>query len=226
MNGRYVQFGPAPCDPRWLEADPMDLSGLLKSGENVIGVQALYYGFGDGTWPIGKPGFIFYLEIEEQNGAKQLIVSDAVWRVLLTRAWRPGYYKRWYLRSLQEEFDARAYPYGWQEPGYSMNELWVAAMTLQGRPDQPALTTLYKEYMLDVSGAGCKEAQLRKRSIPLMREEKVAVQRLSEQYRLEWQRPVEDYFEFITPDARRGRRQCRRRSGWAAGPLRRQAASR
>ena len=80
VNGRYVQFGPAPCDPRWLEADPMDLSGLLKSGENAIGVQALYYGFGDGTWPIGKPGFIFYLEIEEQNGAKQLIVSDEAWR--------------------------------------------------------------------------------------------------------------------------------------------------
>lgn len=201
VNGRYVQFGPAPSDPRWLEADPMDLSGLLKSGENVIGVQALYYGFGDGVWPIGKPGLIIYLEIEEQNGGKQLIVSDEAWRVLLTRAWRPGQYKRWYLRSLQEEFDARAYPYGWQEPGYSMNELWVAAMTLQGRPDQPALTTLYKEYMLDVSGARCKEAQLRKRSIPLMREEKVAVQRLSEQYRLEWQSPVEDYFEFITPEA-------------------------
>ena len=29
VNDRRVQWGPSPCDPRWLEADPLDLTKLL-----------------------------------------------------------------------------------------------------------------------------------------------------------------------------------------------------
>ena len=39
------------------------------------------------------------------------VVSDAAWQALLCRAWPPGHPKRWYLRALQEEFDARLYPH-------------------------------------------------------------------------------------------------------------------
>ena len=58
INGRRVQWGPAPCDPRWLEADPIDLTNLLEPGENVIAATVLHYGIGDGTWVMGKPGFL------------------------------------------------------------------------------------------------------------------------------------------------------------------------
>ncbi|MBR9999641.1 MAG: alpha-L-rhamnosidase, partial [Cyclobacteriaceae bacterium] len=63
VNGQRVQFGPAPNDPRYSEADRIDLKSWLKNGENSIGVEILFYGFGDGTSPIGKPGFIFKLDI-------------------------------------------------------------------------------------------------------------------------------------------------------------------
>jgi alpha-L-rhamnosidase len=118
LDGRRVQWGPAPCDPRWMEADPVDLTAGLHAGLNVIGATVLFYGQGDGTWPCGKPGFLFRLEIEHADGRAETIVSDSSWRSLLCRAWKPGHYKRWYLRALQEEYDARLDPRGWAETGF------------------------------------------------------------------------------------------------------------
>src|ERR1019366_7308342 len=53
VNGQRVQWGPAPCDPRRAEAEPVDLTGYLQPGENVFGATVLFYGTGDGTWPLG-----------------------------------------------------------------------------------------------------------------------------------------------------------------------------
>lgn len=112
VNGHYVQFGPAPSDPRYSECDPMDaITPFLCEGPNVLAVQALYFGQGDGTWPLGKPGLICKLEIETLDG-KTLVVSDHSWRAMLARTWKPGQYKRWYLRALQEERDERLFPKG------------------------------------------------------------------------------------------------------------------
>jgi hypothetical protein len=62
VNGRCVQWGPVPCDPRWAEAGPIDLTSYLQSGANVLAATVLFYGIGDGTlkrWPQwlldGKP---------------------------------------------------------------------------------------------------------------------------------------------------------------------------
>ena len=67
VNGQRVQWGPAPCDPRWAEADPLDVTSRLQAGTNVLGATVLFYGAGDGTWPLGKPGFLFWLEIEHAD---------------------------------------------------------------------------------------------------------------------------------------------------------------
>src|SRR4028118_2027466 len=63
VNGQRVQSGPAPCDPRDQEADPLDLTSFLVSGVNTIGIEVLYFGVGDGTWPLGLPGLLFSLDI-------------------------------------------------------------------------------------------------------------------------------------------------------------------
>ena len=57
---------------------------------------------------MGKPGFILNLDMDQEK-----LVTDASWDCFLAKSWQPGQYKRWFLRSLQEEFDARLYPYGW-----------------------------------------------------------------------------------------------------------------
>jgi hypothetical protein len=200
VNGRRVQWGPAPADPRWPEADPVDLTELLTTGKNVLGATVLYYGSGDGTSPIGKPGFLFRLEIEHADGTKETIVSDPSWQALLCRAWAPGHYKRWYLRALQEEFDARLYPQNWSAPQFTAGPEWLPAMPLGGSPNRPALSTGYYEYMTDIGG-GPANSELRPRSVPMLRETLVPVARLTETLRLEWTRSLRDYFDFRTPNA-------------------------
>ena len=201
VNGARVQWGPAPSDPRWLEVDPLDLSAQLRQGENVIAATVLFYGLGDGTSPAGKPGFVFRLEIETTDGARQLIVSDEGWRCTPSRAWRPGHYKRWYLRSLQEEFDARAYPYGWDAPGYAPDASWCAPMILPGSSaDTPPISSSYNEYALDLRGDP-ERCALRARSVPLMQETIVPVARLASSFFVRWRVPPEEYFDLLTPDA-------------------------
>jgi alpha-L-rhamnosidase len=81
INGTYLQFGPAPFDPRRPEADPVDITSLLKTGENVIGVEVLYYGTGDGTWPTGKPGFIMNLKLTGNQDEKSCQPMSRGWSV-------------------------------------------------------------------------------------------------------------------------------------------------
>lgn len=200
VNGERVQWGPAPCDPRWAEADPVDLTAQLQSGQNTLGATVVFFGTGDGTAPLGKPGFLFWLEIEQADGSKLTIASDTSWRCHLCRAWPPGRAKRWYLRSLQEEFDARRYPYGWSKSEFKPDKSWAAAQPLGGSPNKPALATGYYEYMLDI-GRGPADAELRPRSIPMLREFPVPVGKLAAAYQLEWSYPIQDYFDFRIPNA-------------------------
>src|ERR1035441_8165667 len=200
LNGQRVQWGPAPSDPRWAEADPLDLTGYLEPGRNVLGVTVLFYGTGDGTWPLGKPGFLFWLEIEHADGRVERVVSDGQWKAMVCRAWRPGRAKRWYLRALQEEFDARLYPYGWSGPEFQPDGKWLSAMPLVGSPNKPALSTNYDEYTLNLSG-GPADTALRPRSIPLLRESLVPAAKLSETLWVEWHSTPEDYFDFRIPNA-------------------------
>jgi hypothetical protein len=199
-NGRRIQFGPAPCDPRFEEMDPVDLTQVLQAGRNALGVQVLYYGHGDGTWPVGKPGLIFWLEIELTDGQKRVIASGSSWQAHYARAWRPGQFKRWYLRALQEDFDARYYPHGWQTLDFTPGQEWVPAMVLDGPSDKPPVATSYPDYALDV-GASRSGVELRPRSIPLLREQWQPVQRIAESLWLEWRRPAEEYFELGTPES-------------------------
>ena len=200
INGKRIQWGPAPSDPRYSEADPMDLGQHLQAGKNVIGATALYFGLGDGTWPIGKPGFIFYLDIEFTDGSKQQILSDESWKVKLARSWKPGQYKRWYLRALQEEFDARLYPDGWTSSDYLPDDDWLQPEILKGSASKPALNTNSADYLNNSSGDG-GSTELRKRSIPLLTEENIAVGEMIESFQVNWKRPVEEYFEMVPPSA-------------------------
>jgi len=224
VNGERVQWGPAPADPRWPEADPLDLSALLRPGYNVLGVEVLFYGHGEGTWPMGKPGLLMRLDMEFADGRKEQVVTDDSWLCLLDRAHRPGQYRRWFLRALQEEFDARLHPQGWDTLEYKVNapqagrlchqshqcHQWRPAMVLAGRADKPSMCTGYDDY-LGGSGiptshrrdacATTPDAELRERSIPLMRETDVPTLRLSDSGLVVWKRDPDDWFEFRMPDA-------------------------
>jgi hypothetical protein len=199
VNGKRIQWGPPPSDPRWVEVDPLDLSNSLREGVNVFGVEVLFYGHGDGTWPVGKPGFLFNVGIEGNDGRSTSVLSDESWQVHLARSWKPGQYKRWYLRSLQEEFDARLYPYGWHAAGFKTDQSWLAPVSIGCPANKPSICANYPDYALDARHTG-ENAELRERSIPLMKETILPVHRLAESCWILWKRPPEEYFEVVAPD--------------------------
>ncbi len=200
LNGKRVQWGPPPADPRWPDADPVELKDLLQPGRNVLGATVLYYGTGDGTWPIGKPGFIFRLEIEKDRGDRDMIVSDESWQSFVARSWRPGQYKRWYLRALQEEFDARLYPYGWDRDGFETGADWLPALVLECPADKPSICSGYPDYAMDSRGDR-SVCVLLPRRIPMLLETDVPAMVLADSFQVRWRRSPEEYYEFRTPDS-------------------------
>jgi hypothetical protein len=200
VNGRRVQWGPAPCDPRAYEADPLELTRWLVPGRNVIGVEVLYYGHGEGTWPLGKPGLIFALRVEEPGGQVSEVRSDDTWRVLLDRAHRPGQFRRAAERALQEDFDARLHPAGWSAPGFVPDAAWLAPQLLEARADGPAAAGPHADYLSE-SEIAPATASLRAREVPLVRETLRPIDRLIRSGRVRWRRDPRDWFEFRIPGA-------------------------
>lgn len=201
VNGQRVQWGPAPCDPRNLDVDPVDLKPYLKAGVNVIGVEVLFFGHGDGTWPGGKPGLLLNLEIEA-GSAKQHVVTDKTWQALLDRAHRPGQFKRWFLRALQEEFDARLYPYGWDTPGFHTDSRWVDAMEVACPPDKPPGCRTDRHWSADsVDRTAPGASALRMRQIPLTRETFFPAKALAHSGRVIWKRDPADWFDIRMKDS-------------------------
>jgi alpha-L-rhamnosidase len=200
VNGERVQWGPAPCDPRWPEADPLDLTAYLRKGKNVIGASVLFYGVGDGTWVMGRPGFLFQLNMTWAGGRREQVVSDENWQAHVARSWTPGHYKRWYLRAFQEEFDARLYPWGWDEPGFKPGNGWRNAQIYGVGGDKPTICGGGPPTQLEVDG-DAKLCSLRARSIPLLKEVELGGFALKEAALLSWNTTPEEYFECMTPDA-------------------------
>ena len=190
VNGQRVQWGPAPCDPRNLDADPLDLQPFLKAGKNVIGIEVLFYGFGEGTWPGGKPGLLFHLDLDVAGGHQQL-VSDKTWQSLLDRAHQPGHYKRWFLRSLQEECDARLWPFGWDAAGFQPDARWIAAQELKCPPDKGSACSSGGWSNDSVDRTAPEVSALRMRQIPPVRETLVAAQALAHSGRVHWNRSTQ-----------------------------------
>jgi hypothetical protein len=182
VNGERVLWGPAPADPRWPEADPLDLTSCLKPGHNEITVDVLWFGHGEGTYVPSNPGFILKMEIEDENGSRRL-VSDIDWNVAVDRSLPPGGHAQWMLRALQEKRDLRVKPTDWMAP---------AALNIPA--DKPTLCG-----PACPGGPQClnhSDKFLRWRMIPLMREEMIDDVRLIEKGRVQWKRMPDDWFDF------------------------------
>jgi hypothetical protein len=194
VNGRFVQRGPAPCDPRYWDIDPVDLGPYFHAGENVIGAIALHYGGGDGTWvpstppgSSGSQGFWFKAE------APLRFTSDEAWRSLRARCWPAGSYQRWFLRALQEEFDARHWPAGWCEAGFD-DSAWRPVQLSRTPPDRPNLPELGRDGWRN-------DWRLRERTIPPLREQVVQPARILNAAWVDWKIPPEEYFESFPTEA-------------------------
>lgn len=193
VNGQRVQWGPAPFDPRWPEADRVNIKRYLHVGKNVIACQVLFYGAGDGTSPIGKAGLICKFKVGDKY-----LGSDSTWKSCLPKSWPMGQYKRFFLRSLQEAFDARLFPYGWNTENYLPTPDWLSSHESATSAMQPSISTDIPDYQWQVYGT---TGNIRERSIPMMIENEVPVKQLTESAWITWKRPAEEYFDVMTQNA-------------------------
>ena len=149
VNGHFVQRGPAPCDPRVWDVDPIDLASHLRAGDNVIAGLVCYFGHGDGTWvpftPVGQGcgGFLFQAGLAIPEGTLEL-KTDSSWKTSLGRCWVSGRSKRWFLRALQKIFDARLYPEGWNTAAFD-DSGWAPANELAIPAGQPLMAETRRE---------------------------------------------------------------------------------
>jgi hypothetical protein len=193
LNGKYVQFGPAPSDPRHAEADPVDLADYLEIGKNVIAVHVLFFGQGDGTWVTGKPGLLFRL-----NLGKEVIASDETWVCCVDRSRKPGRHKRWFLRALQEEVQFSLSERSWTSKHRVEGPHWHKAMVLDADPEQTPIIGSYRSYNEDISMVS-RSGSLRPRSIPMMTEEIFQAEQINA-FEVTWRINPNDWFDFRVPD--------------------------
>lgn len=198
VNGRRVQRGPAPFDPRHQEWDPINLDGCLNTGENVIGILVCYFGFSEGTYIANTPGMQMELNIACASGS-QRIVSDANWRTRRGVAWKGTTYKRSYLRALQESFDARFDPVGWNAPNYDDSD-WLNAKEWQLDPNKPMIARKGNDLVCyDIPDDS--SFTMTERDIPFLRETREQAAALVAAGCIVWKRPPEEYFDHHLDDA-------------------------
>ncbi len=167
VNGERRPMGPAPADPRWMEADPLDLTPLLRRGGNAIGATVLFYGQGDGTWPCGKPGFLFWLEI----GARRRPDGEDRVRCVLAGPSMPGLAGRT-LRSAgtcalsRKNSTPANIPAAGAAPAIGPGRTGSRRCRWPDRPTSSSACTDYPEYQLEIA-ADPKLTELRSRSIPV-----------------------------------------------------------
>ena len=193
VNGKRVQWGPAPCDPRWVDVDPVNIRDYMQQGKNVIGIEVLWYGEGEGTYIPSNPGLIAKIEIIK-SASVQVITTDSTWKCFIERGHLPGKHKQFFLRALQEDFDARKYPYGWNTNDYAENSKWVNAYELPIDSSKPTLCG--PTY---TGGHECLKPEsvfLRKRQIPLMKEYNLGIINFEDCGVVFWKHAPEDWFDF------------------------------
>ena len=186
--------GPAPCDPRHEEADPFDAAPYLKKGHNVLAVRVLFYGFGEGTWVAGNPGLLYRLQVGDA-----CIYSDASTVCCVDYAHRPGQFQRWFLRALQEDYDARREMPGWQGEAFSPSSAWKPAMVTSECADRPSVYTAYDEYTAGGFSPTDDSGRLYKREIPMPQEVFVPAASLVESGTVTWLTAPDDWFYFRSP---------------------------
>ena len=138
LNGKRVNdhyFAPGWPDYRKRQlARAVDVTGLLREGENALGAtlsDGWFSGnilFADRRRNGGTPRFLCQLEIVYGDGRREVIASDGSWKASSGPVVTADFYDG-------EVYDARLELPGWNEPGYD-DSTWVAPAT---HPVDPVL---------------------------------------------------------------------------------------
>jgi len=126
-NGVSVSVGPARSDIRNWRYETVDLAPYLRPGTNVIGATVWNWGeLRPGAQISRRTAFL----LQSDSAAEAAIDSGSSWKVQWDRAYgfTPGQseVQGYYAAAPGESLDARAYPWGWEKPGFDDSK-WSAA---------------------------------------------------------------------------------------------------
>ncbi|WP_308188906.1 alpha-L-rhamnosidase N-terminal domain-containing protein [Streptacidiphilus sp. ASG 303] len=198
VNGERTAWGPAPCDPRVLEADTVDLTAALHEGVNTLLVEVLYLGTGEGTYVAGRPGLLALLEAEQADGTPLVLGTDASWRARTDRSRPPGAPRRSFLRGWQETTDLRRCPLRHDDAG------WRPAVALDVPADRPPIAGTLTDVVGDTWLPAGTPVHLVERGIPLLAEHDLLTAGLTDWGSADWgsgagRADPDDWFDFRTP---------------------------
>jgi hypothetical protein len=132
VNGQEACRGPVRSDPRRQRSELVEVAPLLRAGENVVAVQARYYGAPMSWWvpaPTGLQlgGGCFLAELLAEG--QSLLGTDEQWRALPGEAWEPSPVPTGTQGYFVESVDARRLPSQWRETDYDDSH-WSGAIVL------------------------------------------------------------------------------------------------
>ena len=107
INGEWINDGPCRSWFYHYQYDEIDVVSYLKSGKNQIEIIARYWGVGTFHNVCQQAGLLAQLEIELENGGRQIIVTDDTWEIAEANAWIRNVPKSCIQMEPQEIYDAR-----------------------------------------------------------------------------------------------------------------------
>lgn len=114
LNGQFVGEGPAQSYPFAYNYNCYDVTDLVKSGKNAIGVHIYYQGLFN-IYLLSADnlcGMIAQLEIEYEDGSRETVSSDRSWQYSECDAYTARYLYG-YQTQFSEDIDLRKIPRGW-----------------------------------------------------------------------------------------------------------------
>lgn len=113
VNGDYVGRGPARSGPQWKSYDIHDLTHMLRSGKNTVAVLGYHYGCANNYTRDDRSGFWAQIELQDAKGNRQVIGTDAQWKVCHAKGWDREVGLINSAIGVTEVYDARIDPVDW-----------------------------------------------------------------------------------------------------------------
>lgn len=133
VNGTYLGRGPARCVPHHQSFDVLDISEVLRIGQNCLSVRVHYQREGVSFYDPSRAGLLVQVD-----GLPKPIQTDATWRVLPDYSWHDESptMARFHLE-VCDRVDLRKRARGWTHIGFDDSQ-WKSARALEREIGWPA----------------------------------------------------------------------------------------
>jgi hypothetical protein len=136
INGQYVCRGPARCAPHHQSYDILEISGILKKGENLIAIRVHHQKELKSYQFDSRAGLLVQLNLD--LGAEQkTLISDTEWKVVADLSWDNEAPKiSRFNQTVNDRIDFRNYQKAWNGEGFD-DSTWPKATALMRESGWP-----------------------------------------------------------------------------------------